>query len=55
MGRRRSWILAAQTLMAVTLGAMLLIPDITTSLGALALMVLIHNLCSSVLRCKMFP
>jgi PAT family beta-lactamase induction signal transducer AmpG len=42
-GRRRPWILLAQTLMAVTILAMILIPDIAQDLELLAWMILIHT------------
>ena len=47
MGKRRPWILLAQTLMAVTLGAMILIPDITTAVKTLAALIFIHNVFGS--------
>jgi PAT family beta-lactamase induction signal transducer AmpG len=47
MGRRRPWILLAQSLMAVTLVAMLLIPNLADNLRLLALMVLLVNICAS--------
>jgi PAT family beta-lactamase induction signal transducer AmpG len=47
MGRRRPWILAAQLLMGLSLTAMLLIPDLTRSLGLLAMMVLLVNIFAS--------
>jgi PAT family beta-lactamase induction signal transducer AmpG len=47
MGRRRPWILLAQSLMAVTLIGMLLIPDVSTNLRLLAAMVLLVNICAS--------
>ena len=47
MGRRRPWILAAQTGMACTLASMLLIPGLTGSIPALALMVLLVNMFAS--------
>jgi PAT family beta-lactamase induction signal transducer AmpG len=47
MGRRRPWILAAQILMAVTLLAMLQIPNLAAELKYLALMVLLVNIFAS--------
>ncbi|MCP4871747.1 MAG: MFS transporter [Proteobacteria bacterium] len=47
MGRRRPWILAAQAGMAVSIGAMLLIPDPAASLGALMALVFVHNVFNS--------
>jgi PAT family beta-lactamase induction signal transducer AmpG len=47
MGRRRPWILLAQSLMAVALAGMLLIPNLATDLRLLAAMVLLVNICSS--------
>jgi PAT family beta-lactamase induction signal transducer AmpG len=47
MGRRRPWILAAQFGMACTLGAMLFIPELTSSIRMLALMVLLVNIFAS--------
>jgi PAT family beta-lactamase induction signal transducer AmpG len=47
MGRRRPWILLAQGLMAVTLTAMLLIPNLAVNIRLLALMVLLVNICAS--------
>lgn len=43
MGRRRPWILLAQSLMAITLGSMILIPDVTENVRLLCAMVFIHN------------
>jgi PAT family beta-lactamase induction signal transducer AmpG len=47
MGRRRPWILLAQSLMAAALVGMLLIPNLATDLRMLAAMVLLVNICSS--------
>jgi len=47
MGRRRPWILLAQTFMVLTIGAMIAIPDLVTGVMALAWMVLIHNVFAS--------
>lgn len=43
LGRRRPWILLAQLMMALTVIAMIAIPDITSAVTALAWMILIHN------------
>lgn len=42
-GRRRPWIVFAQLMMALTVGAMILIPDLTLDLKLLAWMILIHT------------
>jgi len=47
MGRRRPWILMAQVMMALTLGAMLLVPDLASNMRLLSLMVLLVNICAS--------
>ncbi|HEG42595.1 MAG TPA: MFS transporter [Phycisphaerales bacterium] len=47
MGRRRPWILFAQTMMVVTIAALVLIPDVTTDLKMLGLLVFIHNVFAS--------
>lgn len=47
MGRRRPWILMAQSGIGVTLGAMLLIPDLPSSLRLLSLMILLANVFAS--------
>ncbi len=47
LGRRRPWILFAQGMMAVTAGALILIPDLTANLDALAWMILIHTVFNS--------
>ncbi|MEO6777025.1 MAG: MFS transporter [Kofleriaceae bacterium] len=46
-GRRRPWIVFAQGMMAVTIGAMILIPDLTASVRLLAWMVFIHTVFNS--------
>jgi PAT family beta-lactamase induction signal transducer AmpG len=46
-GRRRPWIVLAQGMMAVTIGAMILIPDLTASVRVLAWMVFIHTIFNS--------
>lgn len=43
LGRRRPWILLAQLLMALTLGALIAIPDLTADLRLLAYVILIHT------------
>ncbi|MCO4762164.1 MAG: MFS transporter [Myxococcales bacterium] len=43
MGRRRPWILLAQAMMALTIGAMILIPDLIDGVKALGMMVFVHN------------
>lgn len=47
MGRRRPWILTAQLGLALTLGGILLIPDIVNSLWWLGVMILIANVFAS--------
>lgn len=47
MGRRRPWILAAQSGMILSLGAMALIPDLTESLKWLSIMILVANVFAS--------
>ncbi|HEY4180387.1 MAG TPA: MFS transporter [Kofleriaceae bacterium] len=42
-GRRRPWIVFAQIMMAVTIGAMLLVPDLGADLHLLAKLVMIHT------------
>lgn len=42
-GRRRPWIILAQALMALTILAMILIPDLTVEVKMLAWMILIHT------------
>jgi PAT family beta-lactamase induction signal transducer AmpG len=46
-GRRRPWIVFAQGMMALTIGAMILIPDLTESVRLLAWMVFINTMFSS--------
>ncbi|HEY6035039.1 MAG TPA: MFS transporter [Kofleriaceae bacterium] len=46
-GRRRPWIVLAQSMMALTIGAMILIPDLTESTRLLAWMVFIHTVFNS--------
>jgi MFS transporter, PAT family, beta-lactamase induction signal transducer AmpG len=46
-GRRRPWIVLAQGMMALTIGAMILIPDLTASVRILAWMVFIHTVFNS--------
>ena len=46
-GRRRPWIVLAQGMMALTIGAMILIPDLTESVRLLAWMVFIHTVFNS--------
>ena len=43
MGRRRPWILLAQSMMALTIAAMIAIPELHTSIRLLGWMVLLHN------------
>lgn len=47
LGRRRPWILLAQGMMAATVGALILIPDLTADLELLMWMVLIHTVFNS--------
>jgi PAT family beta-lactamase induction signal transducer AmpG len=42
-GRRRPWIVFAQLMMAITVGTMIAIPDLTLDLKLLAWMILIHT------------
>jgi len=46
-GRRRPWIVLAQGMMALTIGAMILVPDLTESTRLLAWMVFIHTVFNS--------
>ena len=46
-GRRRPWIVLAQGMMALTIGSMILIPDLTESTRLLAWMVFIHTVFNS--------
>jgi MFS transporter, PAT family, beta-lactamase induction signal transducer AmpG len=43
MGRRRPWILFAQALMVVTIGAMIALPDLAGAVGTLGWLVFVHN------------
>ena len=47
MGRRRPWILLAQCLMELTVGAMIAVPDLVAGVAALSWMVFAHNVFSS--------
>ena len=47
MGKRRPWILVAQAMMALTIGAMIFIGDIASNIALLGTMVLIHNIFNS--------
>ena len=47
LGRRRPWILLAQLMMALTVIAMIAIPDLTAGLTALSAMIFIHNVFNS--------
>lgn len=47
MGRRRPWILVAQGLMALTIGAMLAVPDLVGGIAALGWLVFTHNVFNS--------
>lgn len=47
LGRRRPWIMFAQLMMAVTVIAMVAIPDVTVDLDLLAWMILIHTVFNS--------
>jgi len=47
LGRRRPWIVLAQGMMALTVGAMLLIPDLTANLDLLVWMIFIHTVFNS--------
>ncbi|MBI9016386.1 MAG: MFS transporter [Phycisphaerae bacterium] len=44
MGRRRPWIILAQIMMILTIGAMLLISDLDSNLKLICAMVFIHNI-----------
>jgi PAT family beta-lactamase induction signal transducer AmpG len=46
-GRRRPWIIVAQGMMAATVGAMILIPDLTASVRLLTLTVFVHTVFNS--------
>ena len=47
MGRRRPWILIAQSLMMITLVFVVLVPDLTASVRTLGWIVFIHNIFAS--------
>ncbi|MCP3695383.1 MAG: MFS transporter, partial [Planctomycetaceae bacterium] len=47
MGRRRSWIIGAQVMMALTLIGILMVPDITKDLTMLGWMFFTHNIFAS--------
>jgi PAT family beta-lactamase induction signal transducer AmpG len=47
-GRRRPWIIGAQLMMALTIGAMIAIPDLTRDLKLLAWMIFIHTIFNSI-------
>ena len=47
MGRRRSWIIGSQIMMAITLLGVLMVPDITSNLKMLGIMFFIHNIFAS--------
>jgi MFS transporter, PAT family, beta-lactamase induction signal transducer AmpG len=47
-GKRRPWIVGAQLMMALTIGAMIAIPDLTRDLRALAWMIFIHTIFNSI-------
>ena len=47
MGRRRPWILFAQSGMVITLGALLFVSNLAESIQLVTLMLFIHNLFSS--------
>ena len=47
-GRRRPWIVGAQLMMALTIGAMIAIPDLTRDLRLLAWMIFIHTIFNSI-------
>jgi len=47
LGRRRPWIVLAQGMMALTVGAMLLIPDLTANLDLLVWMIFLHTVFNS--------
>ena len=47
MGRRRSWIIGAQLMMALTLIGILMVPDITKDLTMLGWMFFTHNIFAS--------
>ena len=47
MGRRRSWIIGAQLLMAVTLIGILFVPNVKTNYTLLGIMFFVHNIFAS--------
>ena len=47
MGRRRSWIIGAQVMMALTLIGILMVPDVTSDFRLLGIMFFIHNIFAS--------
>jgi len=47
-GKRRPWIIGAQLMMALTIGAMIAIPDLTSDLRLLAWMIFIHTIFNSI-------
>ncbi len=47
MGRRRPWILLAQALMALTIGAMIAVTDLTSGVALLGALVFVHNVFNS--------
>ena len=47
MGRRRSWIIGAQLLMALTLIGILFVPNVTSDYKLLGIMFFIHNIFAS--------
>ena len=46
-GRRRPWIIGAQLMMALTIGTMILIPDLTRDLNLLVWVVFVHTIFNS--------
>ena len=47
MGRRRPWILLAQGLMALTMGAMIMVTDLVAGVALLGWLVFVHNIFNS--------
>ncbi|HEY3807358.1 MAG TPA: MFS transporter [Kofleriaceae bacterium] len=47
-GKRRHWIIGAQLMMALTIGAMIAIPDLTRDVKLLAWMIFIHTIFNSI-------
>jgi PAT family beta-lactamase induction signal transducer AmpG len=47
LGRRRPWIVLAQTLMALTVAALLVIDDLAASVDLLLALVLVHTICNA--------